>query len=57
MPSSIYVADLPQIPIGAPSPTIFPHQLYGDDEISEREEDSGGVSSSSAGVMSEPLLL
>ncbi|KAG2741036.1 hypothetical protein P692DRAFT_20880339 [Suillus brevipes Sb2] len=24
MPSNIFVADLPQIPLGAPSPTVFP---------------------------------
>lgn len=42
MPSNIFVADLPQIPLGAPSPTVFPRYLCGDDECSEREEDSGG---------------
>ncbi|KAG1885836.1 hypothetical protein F4604DRAFT_1676299 [Suillus subluteus] len=41
MPSGIHVADLAQIPEGAPSPTFFPGYLDGDDEYLELEEVNG----------------
>jgi hypothetical protein len=36
MPSDIHVAILPQIPVGAPSPTFFPSYSDGDGEYSEQ---------------------
>jgi hypothetical protein len=41
MPSDIHVAILPQIPVGAPSPTFFPSYSDGDGEYSEQQEDGG----------------
>ncbi|KAG1888807.1 hypothetical protein F4604DRAFT_1674424 [Suillus subluteus] len=41
MPSGIHIADLAQIPEGAPSPAFFPGYLDGDDEYLELEEVNG----------------
>ncbi|KAG1759541.1 hypothetical protein EDD22DRAFT_849177 [Suillus occidentalis] len=41
MPSDIHMAILPQIPVGAPSPTFFPSYSDSNNEYSEQQEDGG----------------